>query len=794
MLEKYYQKLELNKIFELLNDYCKTEIGKSNLKQLQPSNNRLIVTHLLSETTQAKALISESGTPPLSEIKDYTKLLKRLESNSTLSLENLLFVGHILKVSKNLKNYYSSIEYTPRYDSIENYFGTLYTNYDIENRIFKSIIDENTVSDEASPTLHAIRRKRRALESSIKESLNKYIHSSTYSKYLMEPIITIRNDRYVIPVKVEHKDMIKGFVHDMSYSGSTLYIEPISIFEANNQIHNLQLEENIEIEKILKELSELIYPITNNLRITLESIGNLDLIFAKARFALETNSIEPIINESKIIDLKDARHPLIDKHSVVPISIEIGSKYTSLIITGPNTGGKTVCLKTVGLLCLMAYCGMHIPVKEQSSIYVFDNIYADIGDEQSIQESLSTFSSHMLNIIDIYKNATSKSLILVDELGSGTDPLQGANLAISILEYFHNLGTISFATTHYQEIKNYALVTDGFENASSEFDIENLKPTYKILVGVPGKSNAFAITKRLGMPESILNRAESLMNSDSVSIEELIKNIYDDKIEIEKEKEKIKQNSNQIELLRKSLENQNTDLTTRANAIVEKAKIQAREILFTAKKDANSVISDLNELYTNSTTDALKQANSIRNKLNESIQNISSSQTDNDKNDNPETVNNIQMGMKVFVKTLNQEGIVLSHPNKSNEVQIQIGSMKTNVKTNCLVALKNEKSESKKSSTNFSKNSSVKLKSKTATTEITVIGQTVEDAIFVIDKFIDDCSLANLQTIRIVHGKGTGKLRQGIHQYLKKNPHVSTFRIGTFGEGEMGVTVVELKS
>ena len=794
MLEKYYQKLELNKIFELLSDYCKTEIGKSNLKQLQPSNNRLIVTHLLSETTQAKALISESGTPPLSEIKDYTKLLKRLESNSTLSLENLLFVGHILKVSKNLKNYYSSIEYTPRYDSIENYFGTLYTNYDIENRIFKSIIDENTVSDEASPTLHAIRRKRRALESSIKESLNKYIHSSTYSKYLMEPIITIRNDRYVIPVKVEHKDMIKGFVHDMSYSGSTLYIEPISIFEANNQIHNLQLEENIEIEKILKELSELIYPITNNLRITLESIGNLDLIFAKARFALETNSIEPIINESKIIDLKDARHPLIDKHSVVPISIEIGSKYTSLIITGPNTGGKTVCLKTVGLLCLMAYCGMHIPVKEQSSIYVFDNIYADIGDEQSIQESLSTFSSHMLNIIDIYKNATSKSLILVDELGSGTDPLQGANLAISILEYFHNLGTISFATTHYQEIKNYALVTDGFENASSEFDIENLKPTYKILVGVPGKSNAFAITKRLGMPESILNRAESLMNSDNISIEELIKNIYDDKIEIEKEKEKIKQNSNQIELLRKSLENQNTDLTTRANAIVEKAKIQAREILFTAKKDANSVISDLNELYTNSTTDALKQANSIRNKLNESIQNISSSQTDNDKNDNPETVNNIQMGMKVFVKTLNQEGIVLSHPNKSNEVQIQIGSMKTNVKTNCLVALKNEKSESKKSSTNFSKNSSVKLKSKTATTEITVIGQTVEDAIFVIDKFIDDCSLANLQTIRIVHGKGTGKLRQGIHQYLKKNPHVSTFRIGTFGEGEMGVTVVELKS
>ena len=506
-MEKYFIKLELNKILNILENYCITEIGKTILKDLSPSNNKLVVKHLLSETTQAYNLLLESGNPPISEINDYTKIVKLLESNISLSCANLLFIGQILKISKELKNYFSSIEDTSKYDSLEYYFNNLYTNSDLENTIFRSILDENTVADEASSTLKSLRRKKRNLESSIKDNLNKFIHSSSYSKFIMDPIITIRNGRYVIPVKVEYKDNVKGFVHDISYSGSTIYIEPVSIFELNNQIHNLELEENIEIERILKELSDSIFPITNNIKLTLESIGNLDLIFAKAKFSRDTNATEPIIAEEKIIDLKEARHPLIDSKVVVPIDIEIGKKYTSLIITGPNTGGKTVSLKTTGLLCLMAYCGLHIPAKEGSSLFVFDNIFADIGDEQSIQESLSTFSSHMLNIIEIYNLATEKSLILVDELGSGTDPLQGANLAISILEYFHNLGAISLATTHYQEIKNYALVTNGFENASSEFDIENLKPTYKLLVGVPGKSNAFAITKRLGMPDIILSRA-----------------------------------------------------------------------------------------------------------------------------------------------------------------------------------------------------------------------------------------------------------------------------------------------
>ncbi|MBP3503340.1 MAG: endonuclease MutS2 [Clostridia bacterium] len=788
-MEKYYKKLELNKILNILENYCITEIGKTILKDLSPSNNKLVVKHLLSETTQAYNLLLKNGDPPIAEINAYTKIIKLLESGVALSCANLLFIGHILKTSKELKNYFSAVEDTSKYDSLEYYFNNLYTNSDLENTIFRSILDENTVADEASSALKNLRRKKRNLEASIKDNLNKFIHSSSYSKFIMDPIITIRNGRYVIPVKVEYKDNIKGFVHDISYSGSTVYIEPISIFELNNQIHNLELEENIEIEKILKELSDSIFPITNNIKLSLECIGNLDLIFAKAKFSRDTNSTEPIITEEKIINLKEARHPLIDFKVVVPIDIEIGSKYTSLIITGPNTGGKTVCLKTTGLLCLMAYCGLHIPAKEGSSLFVFDNIFADIGDEQSIQESLSTFSSHMLNIIEIYNFATEKSLILVDELGSGTDPLQGANLAISILEYFHKLGAISLATTHYQEIKNYALITDGFENASSEFDIENLKPTYKLLVGVPGKSNAFAITKRLGMPDNILSRAQELMQDDHINVEELIKNIYDDKVEIEKEKEKIKQNSNQIEMLRKSLDSKNSALNNKETEIIEKAKAQAREILLNAKKNANSIISELNELYLNISNNSLKQANSIRNKLNENIQNVSN--TNQSLNNASKSIENVEIGMIVLVKNLNQQGTVLSLPNKSNEVQVQIGSMKMNVKLNNLSSVKINKNEkvAKSYNTTISGN---KLKSKTATTEINVIGQNVEEAIFVIDKFLDDSALAHLQSVRIVHGKGTGKLRQGIHNFLKKNSHVKSFRLGTFGEGEMGVTIVEL--
>ncbi|MBR2744349.1 MAG: endonuclease MutS2 [Clostridia bacterium] len=785
-MEKYYEKLELNKIMQILQKYCITEIGTNKLMDINPSFDSNIVRNLLSETSQAIKLISESGNMPLSPIDNFEYISKTLEGNLSLSCSALLSVAHILKVSRELKKYFTDRLDVSSFDAVEIYFSKLYSNPALEEKIFKSIIDENTVADEASSELRSIRRKKHAIEANIKDALNNMIHSS-YSKYVMDTIITIRNDRYVIPVKIEYKDNVKGFVHDTSYSGSTVFIEPMSIFEMNNKIQNLQIEENIEIERILKELSDDIYPVRANIEESVQAIGNLDLLSAKAKFSMDYKCTEPIINDKKIIDLKQARHPLIDKSQVVPVSIEIGRNYTSLIITGPNTGGKTVCLKTTGLLCLMAYIGLHIPTADGSSIYVFDNIFADIGDEQSIQESLSTFSSHMINIVNIYSSATENSLILVDELGSGTDPVEGANLAISILEYFHNLGALTLATTHYPEIKNYALVTDGFENASSEFDIENLKSTYKLLVGIPGKSNAFAITKRLGMPDSILNKAQSLMNTDNISIEELIKNIYDDKIEIEKEKEKITQNLNQIELLRKSLENEQLDISGKQNELIEKAKAEAREILLDAKKEANSIISELNEI---ASSDGLKQANNARNRLNKDIQDTYTTVESDDSGDNTSTKLNIQIGMKVHVKTLNQDGVVLSNPNKSNEVQIQIGSMKTNVKISNLELLKKAKKESNIS---YSKVSNNKLKAKTASTEINVIGQTVDEAIFVVDKFLDDAALSHIQIVRIVHGKGTGKLREGIHQFLRNHPHVNSFRMGTFGEGEMGVTVVELK-
>ena len=790
-MEKYCKKLELDKITELLEKYCITDLGREKLKNLTPSFNSLIVKHLLSETSQAIKLSSISGKCPISPIDNFDKISKKLNSQMYLSCSELISVGHILKVSSELKNYFSNTENAQEFDNLEPYFNLLYTNPALQSRISRSILDENTVADEASSALRSIRRKKVNLEASLKDTLNKMIHSS-YSKYVMESIVTIRNDRYVIPVKIEYKDMVKGFVHDISYSGSTVFIEPLAIFDMNNQIQDLQIEENMEIENILKDITTSIFPITDNLKQSSHSIGDLDLIFAKAKFSIDNECTEPIINEDKIINLKSARHPLIEKSSVVPVSIEIGSKYQSLIITGPNTGGKTVSLKTTGLLCLMAYIGLHIPAEDGSSIFVFDNIFADIGDEQSIQESLSTFSSHMLNIIDIYKNATCKSLILVDELGSGTDPIEGANLAISILEYFHNLGTITLATTHYPEIKNYALVTDGFENASSEFDIENLKPTYKLLVGVPGKSNAFEITKRLGMPDSILTKAQSLMKNDNISVEELIKNIYDDKVEIEKEKTKIIQNSNQVEMLRKSLETQSSTLNNRESEIIEKAKMQAREILLNAKKEANSIISELNTLLSTASKDSLKQANSIRNKLNDNIKDISNTDFDNNSN-NSESISNIQIGMHVIVKNLNKQAVVVSLPNKSGDVQVQIGSMKMNVKSHNLLPDKTKTIDNSTSKINSRVSGNAKFKSKTATTEINVIGQNVDEATFVIDKFLDDSSLAGLKTVRIVHGKGTGKLRKGIHDFLKNHPHVSNFRLGTFGEGEMGVTIVEIK-
>ena len=791
-------KLEFNNILEILGGYCKTYIGKSKCSNILPSENTDTVKSLLQQTSEAYNLVIKYGNLPIDEITNISPYIKNLESYIPLTTKALLEIAKILKVSGNLKDYYNNSEKSS--NSLEDIFEALYTNPGIYQEIAKSILDENNIADDASKTLNSLRRNRRRLESGIKEKLNSFIHSSSYSKYIMEPIITIRNDRYVIPVKIEYKENINGLIHDISASGSTVYIEPTSVFDLNNQINNIKLEESLEIERILENLSKLLFPITDNIKETVEIIGDIDLIFAKASYSRDIDGIEPVINTEKFIDLKQARHPLIDSNSVVPIDISLGKDYRSLIITGPNTGGKTVTLKTVGLLCIMACSGLHIPAKENSSIYVFDNVFADIGDEQSIQESLSTFSSHITNIIDILDKSTENSLVLIDELGSGTDPVQGANLAISILENLYDKGALTLSTTHYPELKHYALVTDGFENASSEFDIENLRPTYKILIGVPGKSNAFAISKKLGLPAEILERAESLLSDDNISIEELIKNIYDDKLIIENEKEKIIKNSNQVELLRKQLENNVSDITLREKEIIEKAKIEATKILLSAKEEANDIIKELNTLYDESEANyadkgSLKKANKLRDILNDNIKNTLSDFSDDNELNNSDNLE-ISIGLNVLVKPFNMNGTVLTMPNKNNEVMVQIGSTKTNIKvSNLELANITTKSKSKNNSSTSSKKytTSLDMKSKSISPEINVIGQNVEDALFIVDKYLDDCYLSNLPTARIVHGKGTGKLRNGIHEFLRKHPHVKSFRLGTFGEGEMGVTVVEFK-
>ena len=798
-MNKTLLKLEYNKILDLLCTYCKTYIGKEKILQLRPCNTSITVQSLLNQTTEANTLLNKYGKPPITDIPNVDIIIKSIESNNTLSAKNLLQITHILKLSRELKSYFYDNELNSSdYPIMNSIFEQLYSNIGIEQNIFNSILDENNIADTASKELNTLRTKRKNLELNIKNKLNSIIHSSSYSKFIMEPIITIRNDRYVIPVKVEYKDNLKGLVHDISFSGSTVYIEPITIFDINNEINNIKAEETIEIEKILQHLSSLLFPIIDNIKTNINCIGDIDFCFAKAQYSNDILGISPIINTEKKINLIDARHPLIDKDTVVPITINLGIDFNCLIITGPNTGGKTVTLKTVGLLCLMACSGLHIPAKENSSIFVFDNIFTDIGDEQSIAESLSTFSAHITNIVDILSCATSNSLVLVDELGSGTDPIQGASLAISILEHFYNIGALVLATTHYSEIKNYALITSGFENASSEFDIETLKPTYRLIIGVPGKSNAFAISRRLGLSEEIINRANDFLTTDTINIEELLKNIYDNKLKIDKEKEEINKNLNQISALRRSLENESSSLSTKQKEIIENAKIKAREILLNAKQEADDIIKDLNILYDNADTntlsksefkDSLKQANLERTNLNSNITNLSSN-LDYSGEDTNNAVENIKPGIQVFVPSLNSNATVLSYPNKSGDVQIQIGSAKMNLNSSKLQQLS---VNSKNTNIAKSKNVNTISKSKTVSSEINVIGQNVDEAIFVIDKYLDDCAIANLGAVRIVHGKGTGKLRSGIHTFLKTHPHVKSFRLGTFGEGEMGVTVVDIK-
>ena len=778
MNTKSLEKLEFNKIQEILKSFCKTYIGKNMAEDLKPYSSKKDIEKALKQTTEASILLYRKGNPPIDSIENIVPSLKKLEASNTLSAKELLDLATILKISRELKEYFldNAIDMT-EFTNLENLFVNLYINQNIERTIFNSILDEDTISDNASSTLASIRRNLRTKEQEIRAKLNSFLHT----KYVQEAVITVRQGRFVIPVKNEYRSEVKGFIHDISSSGSTVFIEPMVVFDLNNDLNSLKNDENIEIQKILMKLSSLFFEIISNMQNNLNLIGLIDFIFGKAKYSNSLDATEPIINDEKFINLQRAWHPLIDKNVAVKNDIPLGQTYNNLIITGPNTGGKTVTLKTVGLLCLMAMSGLHIPAKEGSSIYVFDNIFADIGDEQSIADSLSTFSSHMTNIAKILDEATYDSLVLLDELGSGTDPIEGANLAISILESLNTKGILNISTTHYPELKHYALITDGFENSSVEFDIETLTPTYKLLLGVPGTSNAFAISQKLGISENIINRAKELLTSDEVNIEELLKNIYDDKRTIEAEKQKIIENSAEIENLKEQLKRDNSSLEQEAKDIINSAKIEARQILISAKEDANDLIKEI-ENSSNS-----KELNVSRKKIKAKIDDlnvISKTYTADRFEDNE-----LKEGLEVFVPSLNQNGSIISIDKNNKKVQVQIGLIKTYFGFEDIAKPAKTSSDKKE----FKERKSHEFKVKSVSSEINVIGQNVEEACMEIDRYLDVCAVNGLGTARIVHGKGTGALRTGIHKFLKTHPHVKSFRVGTFGEGEMGVTIVEIK-
>ena len=779
MNSKTLEKLEFNKICNIIKGFAITYIGKNYLENLKPLSLKNEITKALSQTTEASILLYRKGSIPISEIENTIEHIKKLSSNLFLNAKQLLDLANILKISSNLKNYFFSTEIDmSEFINLEGLFNNLYVNPSIEKAIFSAIIDENTISDDASKELSTIRKNIKNKEQEIRSKLNSFLHS----KYIQEPVITMRSERFVIPVKNEYRSEIKGFIHDISSSGSTVFIEPIIIFDLNNDLNNLKNEENIEIEKILQKLSSLFFSIIPNIENDVNLIGLIDFIFAKAKYSNSLDLVEPIITEEKELNLKQAWHPLIDKKNVVKNDIIIGKNYNSLIITGPNTGGKTVTLKTAGLLSLMALSGLHIPAKEGSKIYVFDNIFADIGDEQSILDSLSTFSSHITNIAKILNEVTENSLVLLDELGSGTDPVEGSSLAISILQKLNSINCLTLSTTHYPEIKHFALTTKGFENASVEFDLNTLSPTYKLLLGVPGTSNAFAISKKLGISEEIILKAKEYIDSDKISIEELLTNIYEDKKKIEHEKEEILKNSEEVKKLKNSLEFDFSKLKEEQKNIINNAKTEAKKILLSAKEDANEIIKEIEKSSDN------RKTNKLRNKLNDKINELNIiSKTSN--NSRKLELSELSIGMEVFVYKINQYGKILSI-SKDGKIQVELGLGKMFFTIDELELSKNLSSNKKEKTFSSSRK---EFTVKSISPEINVIGQNVDEACFTIDKYLDNCYLSGLLNIRIVHGKGTGALREGIHKFLKSHPHVKSFRVGTFGEGEMGVTIVELK-
>ena len=794
MNTKVYEALEFNKIKNILENYAVTYIGKEKIINLTPSTSILEIERLQSETTEATAYILKQHDIPLSPVSNISQIIKKIDIGGILNISELINISDILKVSRRLKNSFFNGAINPETSPILfAYFDSLYTNLKIEDEINRCIKNDEELDDRASQELYKIRKEIKDSEVKIKEKLNNILHSS--SKYLQDAVVTFRNDRYVIPVKQEFRAEVPGLIHDSSATGNTIFIEPTAVFNLNNDIRELKIREEQEIERILGLLTQMVSPITESITYSLNQIGSIDFTFAKGKYSLSINAFSPIFNDttphSRYCNLKKARHPLIPSDKVVPIDIWFGKDFNSLIITGPNTGGKTVTLKTVGLLALMAQSGLHIPVNEGSQLPVFKNIYTDIGDEQSIEQSLSTFSAHMTTLVSILNAVTSEDLVLIDEIGSGTDPIEGAAIAMSILEHLHKEDCITIATTHYSELKTFAIQTLGIENASCEFDIETLRPTYKLLIVIPGKSNAFAISKKLGLKDEILIRANEFLSEENIKFEDVLSDMEHDRRKAQEERELSQKLLKEASQTKEKIEEEKSKLEKQKTEILTKAKQQARDLLLDAEEEAKDIIKELTHLKNSKKENAGKQAEEKRLALKKSISEIQKDlvipSTSSAPKIKPEEIIN---GMTIYIPSLDQEATVCKLPDKKGNIQVQSGIVKLNIH---ISQIEPSKKSSNSSTSRVTVNSMIKSKAKDITTEVKLLGMTVDEAIPTLEKYLDDAYLSGIGIVRVVHGKGTGALRKGVHDYLRKNPHVRTYRLGVYGEGDSGVTIVEMK-
>lgn len=786
--------LDFDKILKKLSAMCASELGRELADEMEPQKEISLVIRLLKETTDATDYVLRRGNPPLGGLHDIRGSLRRVEIGSVLNPGELLRVADTLRAARSLKNYSSIADKKDADDT--NYIGGLIasieSNKRVEDKISLAIVSEEEISDSASTTLSNIRRQIKEQQNSIKEKLNSMIRSSKYQKLMQESIVTMRGDRYVVPVKAEFRNDVPGLVHDSSASGATIFVEPMAVVEANNSIKQLKIKEQLEIERILHELTAEIADIIEPLKANMSIFAAVDFAFAKAKLSLDLKCVCPKLNCEKRVNIKKGRHPLLDNKIVVPINLWVGDRFNTLVVTGPNTGGKTVTLKTLGLFTLMAQSGLHIPAAEGTELCIFNRIFADIGDEQSIEQSLSTFSSHMTNIVRILSEADEKSLILFDELGAGTDPTEGAALAMAILERLHNIGAITVATTHYSELKVYALTTEGVENACCEFDVETLRPTYNLLIGVPGKSNAFAISRRLGLQEEILEKAREFLSREEIEFEDILMTIEKNRSDSEKERLQAESYRMEIEGLKKELEDQKQKLFAQKDKLLREAREEARRLLLGAKQDVESMLEDMKRAAKEQ-DEAMrnKASEEVRAKLRNSIGGLEGAITESlfPRQGYIKPPENLKPGDSVLIVNLNQKGTIVNPPDRDGEAIVQAGIMKINVHVTNLKLIDDQAIEARKvGSGRIGMSKSMNISS-----QVDIRGANVDEAVEVLGKFLDDAAIAGLTEVTIIHGKGTGMLRNGVHQYLKSNSHVNAYRLGKYGEGEAGVTIVTIK-